>query len=867
MAENLTPIRQQYLRIKRQYPNVIVFFRLGDFYETFDEDARITSRELEIVLTSRGMGKGNAIPMAGIPYHAVENYLARLINRGYKVAICEQVTKPGETKGLVQREVVRLVTPGTVIEPGLLNSKTNNFLVSLVIDEEQTGLAYVDITTGEFATTQTDLQRALSELDRLNPSEIITSRNAELPALKLSAPVTRLEEYDFDLEASTAALLRHFEVASLEGYGCSNLPLAVRAAGGILQYIQQTQKGALSQLTQMATYSPQSYMALDRQTQSNLEIFRPSSRLDSARAEGSLLSVIDLTRTAMGGRQLRKWLGQPLLDTRELTRRQSAVEWFFEDSLRRSQTIKYLNDMPDMERLINRIRGNMASPRELVALKRGLESIPQLRELLDTGPLDWLKENIIPQPDIVELINKSLIEQPPASLDEGGAIRPGFSPELDELRGKAANSRQYLANLERQERERTGIKTLKVGYNRVFGYYIEISNSNLSQVPQDYIRKQTLVGGERFFTPELKEYETQILHAQERITEMEADIFYWICGQIAAAGESILSLTRGLADIDVFSSLAEAAVRYNYCKPVLTVDNVIDIREGRHPVVERNLPENTFIPNDTHLDNSETQLVILTGPNMSGKSTYLRQVALIVLMAQIGSFVPAASASIGIVDRIFTRIGAGDDLAAGKSTFMVEMTETANILNNATPRSLIILDEIGRGTSTYDGLSIARAVAEYIHNHPRLGAKTLFATHYHELVDLARVLPRARNCNVAVTEEGGEVIFLRRIVPGGVDKSYGIHVAKLAGLPKPVVQRAQEVLSELESQSGRSPAAKTGRMEPRRSNRISQISLFGEKPPVLLELENLDINSLTPLEALNKLYELQQKAKNDGGTS
>lgn len=858
MLENITPIRQQYLRIKRQYPQVIVFFRLGDFYETFDEDARITSRELEIVLTSRGMGKGNEIPMAGIPYHAVDNYLARLINRGYKVAICEQVTKAGETKGLVQREVVRLVTPGTVVEPGLLDSKSNNFLVSLVIEGEQAGLAYVDITTGEFGATQTSLQRASRELERLKPSEIIASQNLEPEWLKSQTPVTRLEDYEFELEGSTATLLKHFRAVSLDGYGCGNLPLAVRAAGSILHYLQETQKGSLGHLTRFSTYSPEAFMALDVQTQNNLELFR-SSR--SGKIEGSLLSVIDLTCTPMGARQLRKWLGQPLLEIRELQIRHAAVNWFNNENLVRTQVIKLLNGIPDLERLINRIRSNIAGPREIVALKKGLDNIPPLQSLLQASPLESLKNGLKPQPEIVELVNKSLVEQPPSSLEEGGVIKPGFSPELDELRDKAANTRQYLVNLERQERERSGIKTLKVGYNHVFGYYIEVSNSSLSQVPQDYIRKQTLVGGERFFTPELKEFESQILHAQERISELEADIYHRICGQLASAGENILAVTRQLADIDVFSSLAEVAVSNNYIKPDLNEESLIDIKEGRHPVVERSLPENTFIANDTHLSNQDAQLIILTGPNMSGKSTYLRQVALIVLMAQIGSFVPATSATIGIVDRIFTRIGAGEDLAAGKSTFMVEMTETANILNNATPRSLIILDEIGRGTSTYDGLSIARAVAEYIHNYPGLGAKTLFATHYHELVDLAKFLPRARNFNVAVSEEGGEVIFIRKIVPGGVDKSYGIHVARLAGLPKPVINRAHEVLSELESQPVHAPSGSTVKKGTKKNAPATQFSFFTEPPAIIKELEKLDINSLTPLEALTKLYELQQKAK------
>ena len=614
----------------------------------------------------------------------------------------------------------------------------------------------------------------------------------------------------------------------------------------------------MNQLTGLFTYSTESFMALDLQTQDNLELFR-SSR--SRKSEGSLLSVLDLTKTAMGARQLRKWLGQPLLDISILRQRQDAVRYFYDNSLVRNQVIGLLSDMTDLERLINRVKSNLASPRELIALKRGLEKVPQLIDILKDSTLGWLTENLKPQPDIVELISRSIVEQPPASLDEGGVIKQGFSPELDDSRAKSTTSKQYLANLERQERLRTGIKNLKVGYNHIFGYYIEISNSNLTQVPQDYIRKQTLVNGERFYTPELKEYETQILHVQERIKELESDLFYWICGQAAAAIEAILTLTRGLANADVFSSLAEVAVRYNYVRPELNESKQITIKEGRHPVVERTLQESSFIPNDTQLSNEDNQLVILTGPNMSGKSTYLRQVALIVLTAQIGSYVPAASASIGLVDRIFTRIGAGEDLAAGKSTFMVEMTETANILNNATSRSLIILDEIGRGTSTYDGLSIARAVAEYIHNYPRLGAKTLFATHYHELIELAGFLPRAKNFNVAVTEERGEVIFLRKVIPGGVDRSYGIHVAKLAGLPKSVIHRAQEILSDLESNGGKSSALKLSKSDKRKESPESQIPLFGQKPEILVELEKLDINSLTPLEALNKLYELQQKAK------
>ena len=855
--EGITPIRQQYLRIKRKYPEAIVLFRLGDFYETFDEDAKLASRELEIVLTSREMGKGHRVPMAGIPYHALDNYLARLINRGYKVAICEQVTKPGETKGLVQRDVIRVVTPGTVVEPSLLDSKTNNYLASVVLGEGEVGLAYVDITTSEFATTQLPLPRAIPELQRLRPSEIIAAKSADLSTLKLSAPVTRLDDYWFELEDARQTALDHFGVATLEGYGCAHLPLAIRAVGAIIHYLQETQKQVLGQLTRLSTYSTDSFMALDEQTQRNLELFQGNR---SGTTEGSLLSIIDLTKTAMGGRLLKRWLGQPLLDVAELNKRQDAIEWFLNNTLARSQTISLLGEVADLERLINRVKSGIASPRELVALRRTLEAIPKLKQILDS-PIGWLREGLKPCQDIVDLISKAIVEQPPAGLDEGGVVREGFSLELDELRQKSKEAKQYLANLERQERERTGIKSLKVGYNKVFGYYIEVSKSNLPQVPQDYIRKQTLVGGERFFTPELKEYESLILNAQDRITELEAQIFRQVCGQVGASSEVILASANAIANIDVFSSLAEVAVRYSYVRPKLTTDNKISISQGRHPVVERSLA-NSFISNDTCLSNDDAQLIILTGPNMSGKSTYLRQVALIVLMAQMGSFVPTSSATIGLVDRIFTRIGAREDIAAGQSTFMVEMVETANILNNATPRSLIILDEIGRGTSTYDGLSIARAVAEYIHNHPRLGAKTLFATHYHEMVELASFLPRVKNFNVAVTEEGGEVIFLYKIVPGGVDKSYGIHVAKLAGLPKSVVHRAREVLAELEGDSHRTLAEKPQKAQRRpKQPTPQQIPLFGQKSPLLEELEKLDIDSLTPLEALTKLYELQKKAR------
>jgi len=854
MKAGSTPIRRQYLKIKQKYPQAIVFFRLGDFYETFDEDAKLASRELEIVLTSREMGKGHRVPMAGIPYHALDNYLARLISRGYKVAICEQITQPALGKGLVQREVVRVVTPGTVVEPSLLDSKSNNYLVSLVLAEEAVGIAYVDITTSEFATTQLPLHRLVPELERLKPSEVIAAEGSELSDLGLAASVTRLDDYWFELEVARQTMLDHFGVATLDGYGCGHLPLAVRAAGAIIHYIQETQKGVLGQLTRLTTYSTDSFMALDVQTQRNLELFH-SSR--SGTFGGSLLSIIDLTRTAMGGRLLRRWLGQPLLDVAELNKRQDAIGWFGENTLARSQAVSLLGEVADLERLINRVKGGIAAPRELIALRRSLEVIPKLKQVIESASsIDWLKDELKSCPEVMDLISRAIVEQP-GSLDEGGVVRQGFSEELDNLRQTSKNAKQYLADLERKEREKTGIKSLKVGFNKVFGYYIEVSKSNLSQVPQDYIRKQTLVGGERFFTPELKEYESLILNAQDRIGELEGQIFRQVCNQVGAESERISVSSFALADIDVFSSLAEVAVRYSYARPELTTDNEIAISEGRHPAVERTLASGSFVPNDTYLSNDDAQLIVLTGPNMSGKSTYLRQVALIVLLAQIGSFVPAASATIGVVDRIFTRIGAREDLPAGQSTFMVEMVETANILNNATPRSLIILDEIGRGTSTYDGLSIARAVAEYIHSYPRLGAKTLFATHYHELVELASFLPRVKNFNIAVAEDKGEVIFLYRIVPGGVDKSYGIHVAKLAGLPKSVVHRAREVLEELEGDR------RTAAPQRRRKEIAQQLPLLGRKSPLMEELEKLDIDSLTPLEAITKLYELQKKAREE----
>ena len=701
----MTPLRQQYLRIKRKYPEAIVFFRLGDFYETFDQDAKVASKELEIVLTSREMGKGKRVPMAGIPFHALDNYLAKLINKGYKVAICEQLSEP-KAKGLVERDVIRVVTPGTVVEPELLEGKANNYLAAIVAEGEEVGIAYADITTSEFATTQLYHERATSELERLRPSEILLPRGSDLAESSLPSPVTPLDEQCFELETARQLLLSHFGASSLEGYGCAQLPLAIKAAGAILHYLGQTQKGALGQLTRLSTYSTESFMILDPQTRRNLELFQ-TFRLGTT---GSLLSVIDLTKTAMGGRLLKRWLGQPLVDITLLDKRLDAVEWFQSRVGRRTEAIALLGRIADLERLVNRIRGGIATPREVVSLRRSLELVSQVRGVIEEAepsPLDWLLAELKPCQDVVALISQAIAEEPPQSLGDG-VIKEGFSADLDQIRAASKDAKKYLANLERQERERTGIKSLKVGYNKVFGYYIEVRKPHLSRVPDHYIRKQTLVGAERFFTPELKEYESLILNAQERIAELEGTIFRQVCHQVGAAAERILEVASALAQIDVFSSLGEAAARYGYVRPKLTNDDAIFISGGRHPVVEQTIIDEPFVPNDTYLSNRDAQMVILTGPNMSGKSTYLRQVALIVLLAQIGSFVPADSASIGLVDRIFTRVGAQDELAMGRSTFMVEMEETANILNHATPRSLVILDEIGRGTSTYDGIIIGQ---------------------------------------------------------------------------------------------------------------------------------------------------------------
>jgi DNA mismatch repair protein MutS len=852
----VTPIRRQYLNIKNRYPGIIVFFRLGDFYETFDDDAKIVSRELEITLTSKLMGKGYRVPLAGIPYHAVDNYLFKLINKGYKVAICEQLGLPG--KGLVERDVVRIVTPGTVIEPTLLKENKNNFLISIAAGNDTAGLAYVDITTGEFATAELLYSQLTDELERLQPVELLVSNKSETLETGFSGSVTKLDDYWYELEGARQILTEHFKVVNLEGFGCDHLPLAIRASGAIIHYISETQKSALDLIKQLSTYSVQSFMTVDHQTRRNLELFT-SSRWETT--SNSLLSIIDLTRTSMGGRLIRKWLGQPLLNIDDIVYRQNCIAYFYDDSILRSKINALLNGFTDLERIINRIKSGNALPRDLVALCNSLNKIPGLISLIQNcEELKILKTGLKSFNEVISLIEKAIEQDPGVRVEKGGVIRNGFSDELDNLRNLAYTSKQYISALEQKERKRTGIKSLKVHYNRVFGYFIEVSKSNLELVPEDYIRKQTLVNCERFYTPDLKEYEVAVLNAQEKIKELETNIFRDICLQISGYSDSIIEAAKSIAEIDVYAGLAEVAVNRHYIRPVLNNGSAIKIKDGRHPVVEKNLSYETFIPNDTTMDNDDTQIVILTGPNMSGKSTYLKQVALIVLLAQIGSYIPADSAEIGIVDRIFTRIGAQEDLAAGQSTFMVEMTETANILNNASSRSLVILDEVGRGTSTYDGLSIAWAIVEYLHNKPKIKAKTLFATHYHELVELANILPRVKNYNVLVSEDDGKIVFLRKIVPGSADKSYGIHVAQIAGIPLSVLRRAEEVLASLENNN-------QGNNKPVKSvkHREKQISLFGNPDAMTEEILNIDVDSITPIEAITLLYELKQKAQKTKG--
>jgi DNA mismatch repair protein MutS len=851
MSQDLTPLRQQYLDIKKQYPDTILFFRLGDFYETFDEDARTTSRELDIVLTSRPVSKGVRVPMAGIPFHAVDNYLSRLIENGYHVAICEQVGEQPD-KGLFPREVVRVITPGTVIEAGLLSSSRNNYLCAVFIQEKRASIAYVDISTGEFAVTELEgkdiINQVRAEMVRLKPAEILWPNSQPQPD-GFPGHITVYESWHFDLGRCSELLKDHFRVSSLDGYGLRGVPLAVRTAGAILQYIQDTQKESLKLLTSLNTYSLSDFMVLDAETRRNLEL---TETIRTGKVEGSLLGVLDYTVTPMGKRMLRNWVSKPLLSVEQINKRLELVAFFHKDGVLRASITDILKDFHDLERLVSRVISGHARPHDLADIRSDLELTPTLLDAIpkDNPVVDDLMKQCHPFPQHLQLLKDAIEEDPPATLANTGIIRAGFSPELDNILTSSQNARDWINSLESEERKRTGIKTLKVGFNKVFGYYIEVTRANAETVPDNYIRKQTLVNAERFITPELKEYETLVLNAEDQIHEIEVRVFKSVCEQIANIAQLMLTTAHALGELDACNSLANAAAINAYVKPEICAEKCLEIIDGRHPVVEKLKTDERFIANDTVFESDEI-IRIITGPNMSGKSTFLRQVALIILMAQMGSFVPADSAKIGLVDRIFTRIGAQDEIHAGQSTFMVEMIEAANILHHATPRSLLILDEIGRGTSTYDGLSIAWAIVEYLHSHPDLKAHTLFATHYHELTQLADLLPGVRNYNVAVTEADGRVIFLHKIVPGGADRSYGIHVAQLAGLPAPVIQRANEILKQLEATSGHTlPEAQTTG---------TQLMLFPENNPLIEAFKDLDINSLTPIEALNLLYEWRQR--------
>ena len=855
MSDEITPIRQQYLDIKKKYPGTIVFFRLGDFYETFDEDAETTSRELDIVLTSRGAHKGKRIPMAGIPYHAVENYLSRLIEKGYHVAICEQMGDQ-PSKGIFPRDVVRVVTPGTIFEPSLLKSDHNNFLAAVTLESNHVGVAFVDISTGEFQATEifsdNPVLEMRSELTRINPVEILLPESLEMGENNLKH-LTRLPDWRFETGRCVETIKRLMGVSTLDGFGLQDLPLAIQTAAVILQYLQETQSSALKLLTSITSYSTSDFMTLDSATRRNLEL---TETIRKGEIQGSLLSIMDKTITPMGHRLVRQWVSKPLLNLAQIRHRQDAVAFFVSQGVTRIEFRESLSHPGDLERLANRVASGNAIPRDLVALREITGRLPSIKTTIPENEpaLKSILNKFNLNSETFSILSRAIADEPPATLQSVGVIRPGFSEELDHTIEMSRHAREWISNLEGLERERTGIKSLKVGFNKVFGYYLEITHSNTQQVPPEYIRKQTLVNAERYITPEMKEYEALVLNAEERIREIEGRLFKEICASLMPFIPEMQQTAQSIAELDTLAGFADMAALSNYVLPELTEDIILDIVDGRHPVVETSLHQERFVPNDCIFEEKEI-IRIITGPNMSGKSTFLRQVALIVLMAQTGSFVPAKKAHIGLVDRIFTRIGAQDEIHAGQSTFMVEMIEAANILNHATTRSLIILDEIGRGTSTYDGLSIAWSVVEYIHNHPRLRSRTLFATHYHELTQLSELLPGVSNFNVAVTETGNQVVFLHKIVPGGADRSYGIHVAQLAGIPRPVISRASEILQQLEQSSGSAVKIE--------ATPVHQMTLFPETNPLLDELKKIDLNTLSPIDALNFLYEWQQKFKKD----
>lgn len=881
MAE-LTPMMKQYMETKSQYQDCILFYRLGDFYEMFFEDALTASRELEITLTGKNCGQEEKAPMCGVPYHAVEGYLNRLVAKGYKVAICEQVEDPKTTKGIVKREVVRIVTPGTNLDTQALDETKNNYIMCIVYIADRYGVSVADISTGDYFVTEIpDSAKLLDEIYRFSPSEIICNEafymsGVDMDGMKdrLGITIYSLESWYFDDEVCRKKLLEHFEVSSFAGLGLADYDCGIISAGALLQYLLETQKNSLSNLTHITPYAAGKFMMIDSSTRRNLEL---CETLREKQKRGSLLWVLDKTKTAMGARTLRKYVEQPLIDKTEIIRRLDAVQELKEQAISREEIREYLSPVYDLERLITKIAYGSANPRDLTAFRSSLEMLPALLYILQEMKAELLKDlavDLDPLEDLCILVKKAIREDPPIAMKEGNIINDGYNEEVDKLRRAKSDGKDWLAKLENDEREKTGIKNLKIKYNKVFGYYLEVTNSYKEMVPEYYTRKQTLVNAERYITPELKELEDMILGAEDKLYALEYELYSEVRDLIASQIERIQKTAKAVAALDAFASLALVAERNNYVRPKINEKGVIDIKEGRHPVVERMIPNEMFISNDTYLDDKKHRISIITGPNMAGKSTYMRQTALIALMAQIGSFVPAKSANIGLSDRIFTRVGASDDLASGQSTFMVEMTEVANILRNATSKSLLILDEIGRGTSTFDGLSIAWAVIEYISDSRLLGAKTLFATHYHELTELEGKIDNVNNYCIAVKEKGDDIVFLRKIVKGGADKSYGIQVAKLAGVPELVIGRAKEIVEELSDEditarvseiaSKERVVKKKPKVKKYDDVDIAQMSLFDtvKDDDVLEELKNLDVGNMTPIDALNTIYRLQNKLKN-----
>ena len=876
----LTPMMQQYMAIKEQYKDCILFYRLGDFYEMFYDDALTASRELEITLTGKNCGQEERAPMCGVPYHAVDVYLNKLVAKGYKVAICEQAEDPKQAKGIVKREVIRIVTPGTNLSQQALDEGRNNYLMCLVYDNNQFGLAITDISTGDFYTTEVaTLKELYDEIHRFSPSEIICNDSfymsgASLDDFKdrLHVSVSTLDTWYMDEAVSVQKIKEHFKVASLDGLGLTDFPSGTLAVGALLLYLYETQKNTLDNLTKITPYRSGGYMIIDSATNRNLELIET---LREKQKKGSLLWVLDKTKTAMGARLMRNWIEQPLIEKKKITARQDAVEELYNDMITREEIREYLNAVYDLERLVTRISYRTANPRDLIAFKTSLGMIPPVKQLLSqakSAELKEIDERMDCLEDIYDLIEKSIQDEPPIMIREGGMIKEGYNEDVDKFRLSRIEGKTWLAELEAREKEKTGIKNLRVRYNKVFGYYLEVTNSYKELVPEDWTRKQTLANAERYITPELKELEDMILGAEDKLAALEYDLYCEVRDSIGEQVVRIQETAKAIAHLDVLASLACVAQSNDYVRPSINTKGVIDIQGGRHPVVEKMNNNQMFIDNDTYLDNKNHRISIITGPNMAGKSTYMRQSALIVLMAQIGSFVPAKSANIGIVDRIFTRVGASDDLASGQSTFMVEMTEVANILRNATSRSLLILDEIGRGTSTFDGLSIAWAVVEHISNPKLLGAKTLFATHYHELTELEGKLDSVNNYCIAVREQGDDIIFLRKIIRGGADKSYGIQVARLAGVPDSVIDRAKEISSWLEETDVTDKAKNLQVRTSAKKKEVvreavpaeKQMSLFDIYPadhPVLKELAGLDVSNMTPIQALNTLYELQKRLK------